>query len=74
MSPVLLSYASHFLVDKRWCCVTRDILNIGTNAQLQAAEQLQLFTSPTWIDVHNGQIDLSGQMPRQAVAHFRLSW
>ena len=43
-------------------------------AQLQAAGQLQLFTSPSWLDVHNGTIQLSAEMPRQSVALYQLTW
>jgi xylan 1,4-beta-xylosidase len=43
-------------------------------ALLQAAGQLQLFTSPAWLDVHNGTIEFSSEMPRPAVALFQLTW
>jgi xylan 1,4-beta-xylosidase len=43
-------------------------------AQLKAAGQLQTFTSPEWVDVSNGHILLSNNLPRQAVALLRLSW
>jgi len=43
-------------------------------AQLKAAGQLQLFTSPAWLDVHNGTIQLSAEMPRQSVALYQFTW
>ena len=48
--------------------------NGGQFAQLQAAGQLQLFGSPTWVDVHDGAVDLSSEMPRESVALFQLRW
>lgn len=42
--------------------------------QLQAAGHLQLLTSPAWLDVHNGTIELTSEMPRQSVALFQLTW
>ncbi len=43
-------------------------------AQLQAAGQLQLFTSPAWIDIHNGKLELSTDMSRQSIALIQLTW
>ena len=43
-------------------------------AKLKAAGQLQTLTSPQWLEVHNGTISLSSELPRQAVALLRLSW
>jgi xylan 1,4-beta-xylosidase len=43
-------------------------------AQLQAAGQLQLFTSPAWLDTPNGALEVSSEVPRQGVALFQLSW
>ena len=43
-------------------------------AQLRAAGQLQLLTSPMWLDVHNGTLELSAEMPRQSIALFQLTW
>jgi len=43
-------------------------------SQLKAAGQLQLFTSPAWLDVHNGTIQLSAEMPRQSVALYQFTW
>ena len=43
-------------------------------AQLRAAGQLQLLTSPTWVEVHNGKLELPTDMPRQSVALIQLSW
>ena len=43
-------------------------------AQLQAAGQLQLLTSPMWLDVQNGMLQFSSDMPRQSIALFQLTW
>ncbi len=43
-------------------------------AELKATGQLQTLTSPEWLDVHNGQISLSSELPRQSVELLRLSW
>jgi xylan 1,4-beta-xylosidase len=43
-------------------------------ATLKAAGQLQTLTSPEWLDVHDGKVTVSSDLPRQAVALLRLSW
>jgi xylan 1,4-beta-xylosidase len=43
-------------------------------ALLAAAGQLQLFTSPAWVTVHNQTLEVSSEMPRHAVALFQLTW
>ncbi len=47
-------------------------------AELKAAGQLQILTSPKWLDVNNGHISghisLTSELPRQAVALLRISW
>lgn len=43
-------------------------------ADLQAAGQLQLLTSPTWLDVAGGKVVLSTAMPRQGISLLHLSW
>jgi xylan 1,4-beta-xylosidase len=43
-------------------------------ATLRAAGQLQTLTSPEWLDVHDGKVTISSDLPRQAVALLRLSW
>ncbi len=48
-----------------------------THAQikdLEQAGQLALLDSPEWIEVINGQIELSVNMPRQAVSLLKLDW
>ena len=44
------------------------------HAQLKAAGQLQLLTSPVWLDVDNGKVTLETSLPRQAVSLLRLKW
>jgi xylan 1,4-beta-xylosidase len=43
-------------------------------AQLRAAGQLQLLTSPTWVEVRNGMLALPTDMPRQSIALIQLNW
>jgi xylan 1,4-beta-xylosidase len=43
-------------------------------AQLQAAGQLQLLTSPRWLDVQDGKVTISTELPRQATSLVRLKW
>ncbi len=41
---------------------------------LRAAGQLQTLTSPEWLDVTNGQVVVSTQMPRQGTSLLHLRW
>lgn len=43
-------------------------------ALLQAAGQLQLLTSPQWIDVHDGSIAITTDLPHESVSLLRLTW
>jgi xylan 1,4-beta-xylosidase len=43
-------------------------------AQLQSAGQLQLLTSPAWLEVHHGTLQLTSEMPRQSVALLQVTW
>jgi xylan 1,4-beta-xylosidase len=43
-------------------------------AQLKAAGQLQLLTSPEWIDVSEGKVTIATNLPRQAVSLMHLKW
>jgi xylan 1,4-beta-xylosidase len=43
-------------------------------ARLEAAGQLQLLTSPEWIGVKNGQVELNFALPRQAVSLIQARW
>jgi xylan 1,4-beta-xylosidase len=43
-------------------------------AQLQAAGQLQLLTSPRWITPADGEIQLEEQLPRMGLSLLRLTW
>ena len=35
---------------------------------------LQLFTSPVWLDVHDRQIQISTEMPRESVSLLQITW
>ena len=43
-------------------------------AQLEAAGQLQLLTSPEWRPAKDGKVELAFQLPRHAVSLVRVSW
>jgi xylan 1,4-beta-xylosidase len=43
-------------------------------AQLEAAGQLSLLTSPEWVKSKEGKIELSFSLPRQAVSLVQVSW
>jgi xylan 1,4-beta-xylosidase len=43
-------------------------------AQLQAAAGLQLLTSPAWIDVVDGKLDLATELPRQSISLVTITW
>lgn len=43
-------------------------------AQLQAAGQLELLSSPEWLDVSNGKVVIDTKLPRQATSLLHLKW
>jgi xylan 1,4-beta-xylosidase len=43
-------------------------------AELKAAGQLQLLTSPVWLDVINGQVNISTELPRESISLLHLTW
>ncbi len=43
-------------------------------AQLQAAGQLQLFDSPVWLGVNNGQVNIPIELPHLGISLLRLTW
>ena len=43
-------------------------------ATLRSAGQLQTLTSPIWLDVKDGSVQLSTDLPREAISLLRLSW
>ncbi len=43
-------------------------------AQLRAAGQLQLLTSPEWLDVSSGAVTIQTDLPRQAISLLHLEW
>jgi len=42
--------------------------------QLQKAGQLQLLTSPSWLSIDNGTVELRFTLPRQSLSLLRLGW
>lgn len=42
--------------------------------QLQAQAGLQLLTSPEWLEVINGTVQLSADMPRQSISLITMKW
>ncbi len=43
-------------------------------ARLKAAGQLELFTSPEWLDVTKQQVKISTNLPRQSISLLHLRW
>ena len=43
-------------------------------ARLKEAGQLELLSSPEWLDVHDGKLLITMELPRQATSLLRLSW
>jgi xylan 1,4-beta-xylosidase len=43
-------------------------------SQLKAAGQLQLLTSPVWLDVNGGKVTIDTDLPRQATSLMHLKW
>ena len=43
-------------------------------AQLKAAGQLELLTSPEWLDVIDGKVTIVTSLPRQAISLMHLKW
>lgn len=43
-------------------------------AQLQAVAGLQLLTSPVWVDVRDGRLDLATELPRQGISLVKITW
>lgn len=43
-------------------------------ARLKAAGQLELLTSPEWLDVKDGKVVIDTELPRQAISLLRLAW
>ena len=43
-------------------------------SQLQSAGQLQLLTSPTWMEVNAGAITITTTLPREATSLLHLTW
>ena len=43
-------------------------------AQLKQAAGLQLLMSPQWVDVNDGSVTLTTEMPRESISLLKLSW
>jgi len=43
-------------------------------AKLESAGQLQLLTSPQWVDVKNGSTNLRFELPRQGLSLIKITW
>lgn len=42
--------------------------------RLQAAGQLQPLSSPQWLDVHNGAVQIPASLPHESVSLLRFTW
>ena len=49
-------------------------LSTSQQQELQNAGQLQLLTSPMWVDIKSGQLTETFTLPRQGLSLIRLSW
>jgi xylan 1,4-beta-xylosidase len=43
-------------------------------ARLKAAGQLEMLSSPQWVDVTGGEVRISTELPRQALSLLRIHW
>jgi xylan 1,4-beta-xylosidase len=43
-------------------------------ARLKSEGGLQLLSSPVWLDVVNGTLDLSTELPRQSISLLKITW
>jgi xylan 1,4-beta-xylosidase len=43
-------------------------------ARLKEAGQLELLSSPEWLEVHDGKVAIETNLPRQATSLMRLTW
>jgi xylan 1,4-beta-xylosidase len=43
-------------------------------AELKAAGQLQLLISPEWLQVKNGEVKITTELPRQSISLLHLKW
>jgi xylan 1,4-beta-xylosidase len=43
-------------------------------AQMKAAGQLELLTSPEWLDVNDSKVTIATSLPRQATSLMHLKW
>jgi xylan 1,4-beta-xylosidase len=43
-------------------------------ARLKEAGQLELLSSPQWLDVGNGKVTIGTDLPRQATSLMRIKW
>jgi xylan 1,4-beta-xylosidase len=43
-------------------------------ARLKQAGQLEMLTSPEWVDVEQGEVTIETELPRQATSLLRLEW
>jgi xylan 1,4-beta-xylosidase len=43
-------------------------------AQLKDAGQLELLSSPEWLDVGDGKVSIATALPRQATSLIHLKW
>jgi xylan 1,4-beta-xylosidase len=43
-------------------------------AKLQSAGQLETLTSPQWLEVHDGAVEMTTSLPRESVSLLRIFW
>jgi xylan 1,4-beta-xylosidase len=42
--------------------------------KLESAGQLQLLTSPSWVHIQHGTVQLQVQLPRQGLSLVKIEW
>jgi xylan 1,4-beta-xylosidase len=72
----------HFRIDDTHSNAYTDWQHMGSPQQptsqqyadLRAAGQLQLLTSPVWLDVIDGQVSIATEIPREGISLLHLTW
>ncbi|MBE9583152.1 beta-xylosidase [Mucilaginibacter sp. JRF] len=80
--PVTKVLLRHYRIDKQFSNSYEVWKSMGSPknpdkeqiAKLETAGQLQLYTSPEWVNVKDGKLLLDFPLPRQGVSLLQLSW
>ena len=80
--PVTQARLHHYRIDKEYSNAYQVWKRMGSPQNptpeqidtLEKAGQLQLLTSPEWVDIENGKTSVSMQLPRQGVSLLKFLW